>query len=159
MRPLPGRRSIVLGPFPGGTSEPPAACHLSSSFFYPRNSLRQPTEHDDEGRGRFGTGGVLKQVAAYWVSTLGSCPEEGWYGSQPRLQNLEIILYEFSPVHTARSGQESLAQGSPWVRQKRCLALKGRETRGNAAQGCESILALSSWPPSGLIPVKEIHPG
>src|SRR5580704_18390365 len=32
---------------------------LSSSFFYLRNSLRQPTEHahedDDEGRGRFET--------------------------------------------------------------------------------------------------------
>jgi hypothetical protein len=34
------------------------------------------------------------------------------------------------PVHTARSGQESLAQGSPWVSKKKCLALKGRETRG-----------------------------
>jgi hypothetical protein len=63
-----------------------------------------------------------------------------------RLSNLETILYVFSPVHTARSGQESLAQGSPWVSLKRCLALKGREIRRNAAQGCESILALSSWP-------------
>jgi hypothetical protein len=49
---------------------------LSSSFFYLRNSLRQPTEHDheddDEGRGRFGSGGALKQVSAYRVSTLGT---------------------------------------------------------------------------------------
>jgi phenylacetaldehyde dehydrogenase len=36
------------------------------SFFYPRNSLRQPTEDedDDEGRGRFGSAGALKQVSA-----------------------------------------------------------------------------------------------
>ena len=51
----------------GATSELPTACYLSSSFFYPRNSLPQPTEHDhendDEGRGRFGAGGALKQVS------------------------------------------------------------------------------------------------
>jgi hypothetical protein len=63
--------------------------------------------------------------------------------------NLETILYVFSPVHTARSGQESLAQGSPWVRQKNVLSLKGRETRGNAAQGCESTRGLSRWPLQG----------
>ena len=60
-------------PFPGGTSETPIASYLLSSFFFPRNSLRQPTEHDhkdDEGRGRFGTGGVLK-VSAYGVETPG----------------------------------------------------------------------------------------
>jgi hypothetical protein len=40
--------------------------HFSPPLFYPRHSLRQPTERDDEdddeGRGRFGTGGALKQV-------------------------------------------------------------------------------------------------
>jgi hypothetical protein len=49
-------------------------------------------------------------------------------------QNLQTVLYVFSPVHTARSGQESLAQGSPWVSLKRCLALKGREIRRNSTQ-------------------------
>jgi hypothetical protein len=43
----------------------------------------------------------------------GICREEGCYASQPKASNLETILYEFSPVPTARSGQESLAQGSP----------------------------------------------
>jgi hypothetical protein len=38
-----------------------------------------------------------------------------------KASNLETILYEFSPVPTARSGQESIAQGSPWVRQKKAL--------------------------------------
>jgi hypothetical protein len=66
------------------------------------------------------------------------CREEGCYGSQPKASNLETIPYEYSPVQTARSGQESIAQGSPRVHpglaKKRCLALKGRETRGNAAK-------------------------
>jgi hypothetical protein len=48
--------------------------------------------------------------------------------------NLETILYEFSPVPTARSGLESIAQGSPRVHpglaRKRCLALKGERREG-----------------------------
>jgi hypothetical protein len=63
--------------------------------------------------------------------------------------SLQTILFVFSPVHTARSGQESLAQGSPWVSLKKMLSPEGAGDAKECSTSCESILALSCWPLQG----------
>jgi hypothetical protein len=48
--------------------------------------------------------------------------------------------------HTARSGQESLAQGLPWVARINVFALKGLEKWKRARGPVEVVLALA-WGP------------
>jgi hypothetical protein len=48
----------------------------------------------------------------------------------------------------ARSGQESIAQGLPWVSQEKCFALKGpeRDPKAHAGSGCKPMLAVQNGP-------------
>jgi hypothetical protein len=65
--------------------------------------------------------GASQRQRVQWISAKGFKPG--------------TTLYVFKPVHTARSGQESLAQGSPWVWQKKVLSPEGARDTRNAAQG------------------------
>jgi hypothetical protein len=103
----------VLGNCPGvsgGTSEPLAGRYLFSSIlaihFNNQMSTRTRTKDEDD----LESGGGANKLAH-----PGLIP--GWNGAKLRAvldgmdlsQSLQTILYVFSPVHTARSGQESFA--------------------------------------------------
>src|ERR1700722_17468298 len=66
------------------------------------------------------------------------------------------------PERSAPKGQESLAQGLPWVSRNKRFALKGLETRTRSASNVRSRFSPYLVAPSGLIRVGEsprVNPG
>jgi len=55
------------------------------------------------------------------------------------------------PERPAPKGQESLAQGLPWVSRNRRFALKGQEVRTGSGSKARSRLSPNLEAPSGLI--------
>jgi hypothetical protein len=66
-------------------------------------------------------------------------------------------LHEFRRV--ARSGQESLAQGLPWVSRYKRFALKGQELRAQSGSNVQRRFSPYLVAPSGLIRMGEITQG